>query len=396
MRIVHVSDCFAPRVGGIETQVQELAHHQARAGHAVHVLTATAASQHDVGPDRSRYRTSTTETGPIRVHRLASPWTFGVPVHPRGQSVITRALRLLRPDVVHVHAGVISPFAQDGALAARELDLPMAVTWHCVLDRMRRPLGWAARTGGWDGARFAPSAVSGLVAKQVADMLDRQDVTVVPNGLDLGPWRAVATAASQANPEPGTLRVVASQRLARRKRAVPLVRIITRAHEQLGRTSSGRPRIHLTVAGDGAGAAAIRSQIAREDLYDVVTLLGRVPRGLLPTLYRAQDVFISPARLEAFGLAALEARTAGLALVGMAGSGIAEFITHGREGLLAADDDAAAAALVTLAKDEDLLGSITAHNRTVPPSLGWADVLRRVEALYARAREIHSGQVAPG
>ena len=41
MRIVHVSDCFAPRTGGIETQVGDLARHQARAGHEVHVLTAT-------------------------------------------------------------------------------------------------------------------------------------------------------------------------------------------------------------------------------------------------------------------------------------------------------------------------------------------------------------------
>src|SRR5699024_2559536 len=41
MRIVHVSDAYAPRVGGMETQVRSLAEQQARAGHEVYVLTAT-------------------------------------------------------------------------------------------------------------------------------------------------------------------------------------------------------------------------------------------------------------------------------------------------------------------------------------------------------------------
>ena len=41
MRIVHISDCYAPRLGGIETQVRALAMRQAEQGHEVHVLTAT-------------------------------------------------------------------------------------------------------------------------------------------------------------------------------------------------------------------------------------------------------------------------------------------------------------------------------------------------------------------
>ena len=35
MRIVHVSDCYAPRTGGIESQVRDLARAQVAAGHEV-------------------------------------------------------------------------------------------------------------------------------------------------------------------------------------------------------------------------------------------------------------------------------------------------------------------------------------------------------------------------
>src|SRR5699024_5118596 len=141
----------------------------------------------------------------------------------------------------------------------------------------------------------------------------RSDVAVVPNGLDLEPWRAAADR-PEPSARPGVLRVVATQRLAPRKRAVPMIRIVQEVHERLGRTSSGSPRIHLTVAGAGPGARAVRAEVAGGDLDEVVTLLGRVPRDLLPTLYRAQEVFLSPVHLEAFGLAALEARSAGLAV----------------------------------------------------------------------------------
>ena len=41
MRIVHISDCYPPRLGGIETQVRALAVRQAEQGHDVHVITAT-------------------------------------------------------------------------------------------------------------------------------------------------------------------------------------------------------------------------------------------------------------------------------------------------------------------------------------------------------------------
>ncbi|SED65410.1 glycosyltransferase family 4 protein [Ruania alba] len=392
MRIVHVSDCYAPRVGGIESQVADLAAHQVSQGHAVHVLTATAA---ETGTTTlGRYRETITEPSGVRVHRIASPVSLGLPVHPRGQALIRRALALLEPDVVHVHAGVVSPFAHDGARAARAAGLPLAITWHCMLDGVEPALALGARATGWRSARFAPSAVSGVAAERVAEALGRTDVSVMPNGLDLTPWRAVATGGdrtpsgvSARRGGGGPLRVVATQRLAPRKRAVPLVRTVAQAHERLGRDTAGRPRILLTIAGGGPAEHAVRAEVAAGDLDDVVTVLGRVPRQTLPTLYRAQDVFVAPALLEAFGVAALEARAAGLAVVGQAGTGVSEFVQHEREGLLVDGDEAATDALVRLAEDGELLAGIRAHNAAVPPSMSWAEVIGRANRVYARARE---------
>ncbi|TDE97598.1 glycosyltransferase family 1 protein [Occultella glacieicola] len=388
MRIVHVSDCYAPRVGGIESQVEDLATHQGAAGHAVHVLTATALGRDAVEQGRSRYRTTTTEAAGVRVHRIASPVTFGLPVHPSGRALVRRALEILRPDVVHVHAGVVSPFAFDGARAARDLGLPLAITWHCMLDGVEPAVRLGARAGGWSEAALAPSAVSTVAAERVAHALRRDDVTVLPNGLDLAPWRAAArgTPGPVAPADPGVLRVVATQRLAPRKRAVPLVRLVGAAAETLGRDGRGRPRIRLSIAGSGPAEAALRAEIAAAGLEDVVTLLGRVPREVLPTLYRDQDVFVAPARLEAFGIAPLEARAAGLAVVANAGTGIGEFVADGVDGLLRTGDAGLTGALVDLASDPGLLARIREHNARVAPAVGWPDVLARADELYMRAR----------
>ena len=57
------------------------------------------------------------------------------------------------------------------------------------------------------------------------------------------------------------------------------------------------------------------------DGVDWISPPGRVTRKQLRDLHWRSHVFVSAARLEAFGIAALEARTAGLALVVREGTG---------------------------------------------------------------------------
>lgn len=379
MRIVHVSDCYPPRTGGIESQVHDLAAYQARVGHAVHVLTATRAVD---GP----LRTTTTEPSGVRVHRMASAVTFGLPIHPLGGRLITQALLRLAPDVVHVHAGVVSPFAHDGARAARALALPLVITWHCMLTGVEPWVRVGSRLTGWDDAPVALAAVSRVAADRVAAALGRADVSVIPNGLDLAPWRAAAAqAAGGADDGARHLRVVAAQRLAPRKRSTALVRVVAGALAELGPDLAGRRRIHLTIVGGGPDAGAVRREAERLGVSDAVTLLGRVERTSLPAIFVEQDVFLSAVEKEAFGIAALEGRAAGLAVVARSGTGITEFVQDGVDGLLADDDSGLSAHLALLAVDGALRRQILAHNRAVAPAADFADVMAASMREYVRA-----------
>lgn len=377
MRIVHVSDCFPPRTGGIETQVSDLATYQVAAGHEVHVLTGT------LGPDGERGGALQDVRG-VQVHRLGARMPFELPVNPRGPHLITQALRAVQPDVVHVHAGVVSPFAYDGARLAIAAGLPTAITWHCMLDGIAPVLHRAVQLSHWRTVPAALSAVSSAAAERVSAVFDGQPVDVLPNGVDLDRWAPRGDPDRADRPgERGPLRLVATMRLAPRKRAVPLVRAVAEAARRLP-----PDRLRLTVLGSGPARGAVQAAVEDSGLEHLVDLRGQVPREQVRATYEDADVFLAPAQLEAFGIAALEARAAGLVVVARRGTGIAEFVVDGVDGLLVEDDDDMAMAIVRLARDGALLDRMAAHNRSRRPDFGWQRVLRAAEVEYERARSL--------
>ncbi|RYV52195.1 glycosyltransferase family 4 protein [Pengzhenrongella frigida] len=370
MLIAHVSDTYPPRTGGIESQVSDLATRQAAAGHEVHVLTAT------LGEGGERGGVVDVERG-VAVHRLGTRLPFDLPVNPAEYRLITTTLRALRPDVVHVHAGVLSPFAFDGARAALAQHLPVAITWHCMLDGVVGGLRLGARLTRWDRRPIALSAVSDVAAARVAAVFGGP-VAVVPNGLDVQEW--APDPAREVVDADGPLRLVATMRLAPRKRAVPLIEVVAAA---AGRLEPGALRLDLI--GSGPALAQVTDRIERWGLSDTVRLRGRLTRDEVRAVYRETEVFLAPAELESFGIAALEARVSGLAVVARLGTGITSFIGDGTNGLLVADDAGMADGVVRLARDRALLAEIRLRNRQECPELGWARVLAAAEAEYSRA-----------
>jgi glycosyltransferase involved in cell wall biosynthesis len=376
VRVAHISDCFVPRLGGIEMQVNDLTRRQLGIGLQPEVITATPLPRRMAG-----------RVFAVPVHRYGIPIPAEIANNPRPSRPIEKALRRGNFDVVHVHAGVGSPFAAAGVRVGLELGLPVAVTVHCLKPTFRLP----SILTPWTSPDIARHLALNAVSEAAAGPLRQQTgvpVTVVPNGLDPADW-ATTEPADPAVHDPAIVHAVSTMRLSVRKRPLPLLGAVLAAQREL-RASGSSVALRLTIFGDGKLMPRMRRFISRHGMGDSVTLAGRTDREELKAIYRRSDLFVAPAFLESFGIAALEARCAGLPVLAMRGTGITEFVADRREGLLADGDRGMAAALVEISRDAELRREIAQHNRTTVPPTAWATVLDRVNQEYERAAAIRA------
>ena len=362
MRIFHVTDCYLPRIGGIEMHVRDLCRAQRDAGHDAHVVTATAADR-DTEPDEPW------------LHRLR-PHSTAILSSPAGGADLARLLDEHRPDVVPAHVSVFSPFTVSAARQASGAGVPTLITVHSMWRGAVLPV-MPALLLGLSREPVAWSAVSARAAGPVRAVLPASTpVLVLPNAVDPGWWRQEPT------PTSGVPTIVSVMRLARRKRPIALARMLRQVRTAL---PDERP-LRAVIVGDGPQRTALESYLDRHAM-SWVKVAGSLDRGQIRSLYARSSVYAAPATLESFGIAALEARCAGLPVVASTRGGVGEFITDGVDGLLASDDAAMVAALLRLVTDTGLRAAMTAHNRAETPRLDWDAACAGSLTAYAVAAE---------
>lgn len=377
LRVVHVSDCYRPRTGGIETHIHNLSKAQTRAGHQVHILTV------EPGLDGTGGGLIEDEDG-IRVHRLGMRLPFNAPFNPMAGHRAARLIEELGPDVIHAHAGVLCPFAYGAAKGAMAGGLPVAITWHSMLDHswpLLRP--WAAITG-WAGAPAALSAVSGVAADQASRIFGGR-VAILHDGIEQEAWSPNEV----EPPPPPPLHCVAASRLVPRKRLIDLVGVFAEATDDLPWGS-----LTLDIYGDGPDRWRIEQTIRQRRLDGLVVTQGMATEEQLLAAYRRSHVFCVPARREAFGIAGLEARSAGLVVLGRWGNGLEEFVQHGVDSVLVGDTGEMSRALVRLASDPSWFGRLRDNARAGAPRFDYDLIVEQTTDEYHRAMAIRSGAVA--
>ncbi|MEO6143294.1 MAG: glycosyltransferase [Dermatophilaceae bacterium] len=374
MKVALLSDCYLPRLGGIEVQVHDLAARLVDRGHEVVIFTATPGDQGERGG-------FVDQVDGVSVHRLALKLPFELPVNPLAPTLLRRRLADGGFDVAHVHMGVVSPFAVDCTRVAVGMGLPVAMTWHCMLGPLEPVFRAARYVRTWAARGVAMSAVSAVAAEPLQRIVGADSVVnVLSNGIDVDRWAADAHQVPAREAVSG-IRVVSAMRLAVRKRPMPLLRIMARVRSLVPADIG----ISLEILGEGPDRRRLERFVAAHDMGSWVHLPGRVPRDELRQRYAEADIYVAPAPLESFGIAALEARTVGLPVVGRWGSGLQEFVQDGRNGYLVAGDEALAGAVARLATDDGLRASMTVYNRSTPPAQSWGRILEVAEAEYCRA-----------
>ncbi len=285
------------------------------------------------------------EPGPMRR-------TARAPSYFRG---LSRALRDIRPDVVHLN----SLYAMAEAVVVRSHGIPALLHVH----EMVAP-GWKGAVARRLGARLA--AASAGVSQAGAEALStgrRRALTLYEGVLDEGPLEAdrhgptVVGTIGVISPRKGTDVFVQAARLVAKTTDQITFRIAGGADNPLDR----RFAAEVLAEADGLGIAYAERVAARDELARL-------------------DVFAMPSRSDPFPLAVLDAMAAGVPVVGSRVDGIAEQLAGGAGVLVDPDDPRALAdGILELHADPDRRRSIGAAGRQ--RALDRFSVARQADAL---------------
>lgn len=380
-----VSDCYLPRLGGIEVQVAELSTRLRERGAQVAVLTATPP-----GHDAADAPADPAEHG---VARLLPPIPMPAPINPWAGPELRRLMA--GADVVHVHLGVMAPFATQAARLALEAGLPTVITWHSILGGpSAHLLRWQGRWARWVKAGAIPTAVGEHLVDQLRPVIGGDGaavpIEVLPNGVDVDRWRNPAP-----TPADGPVRIMCANRFARRRRPFAVVNVMRRIRDlvrDLGGDGGDAAAIEVEIAGSGPLLGPVRQWVRAEGLEGWVSLPGRLERSELAARYHRSHLYLTPSRTESFGIAALEARTAGLPVAGLAAGGLRDFVTDEVTGIMAADDDDLVRRSAALIADRSRLTAMGELVRTTEPDQAWPNVLDITTGIYERAIDAQRGR----
>jgi glycosyltransferase involved in cell wall biosynthesis len=346
---------------------------QREAGHEVVVVTSVAGAGREAGGNEQGEKDDVEVVRP-RARLGGSPTRMRYEWTPFGTEAVLRG----GFDVVHIHASSFSPLAFVTAARCSAARIPAAVTVHSLWASASPLFRAADRVAGWGEWSVAWSAVSSPAAEPLRRILgQRSPVTIVPNGVDPPSWSVTDTPRP-----PGRVVVATVGRLAVRKRPGPLLRMLREASARL----PSDIRLEAVLVGDGPLRRPLQRYVESAGMEGWVTMPGCTTHSDLRSLYADVDFYVAPATLESFGIAALEARCAGLPVVAHRGSGVSEFIVDGIDGLLTNGDAEMVDSIARLAECAELRERMRAHARSVPPRVSWASVLDATEALYERAR----------
>ncbi|HEX9090880.1 MAG TPA: glycosyltransferase [Anaerolineales bacterium] len=175
-------------------------------------------------------------------------------------------------------------------------------------------------------------------------------VEVIPNGLDLAPFRSISQPIDRSvfGFSPDHVIYTYLGRLAPEKN----LSMFLRAFYGVAMTYD---HVRLLFVGDGPDRENLEAQVKHMNLSEKVYFTGMVEYKFVPNYLACSDIFVTPSRTETFGLSTVEAMASGLPVIGLDKPGTTDIVEDGITGLISPDDVAALTGkLILLATNHEL------------------------------------------
>lgn len=201
------------------------------------------------------------------------------------------------------------------------------------------------------------------------------EAQVVPNIVDLERFRPAAPGRRSRGGHLVVLRNL--EPIYDNASAVQALAALRRAH----------PEAHLTIAGTGPEAPALRALVAKLGLESSVKLVGRLDRDEAAAIYREADVALNPSTVDNMPNSVLEALASGVPVVSTDVGGVPYMVEDGITALLVPPRDPAAmaAAVERLLDDPKLASRLASAGVDEAQRYSWDRVSVGLAGQYDRA-----------
>ena len=234
---------------------------------------------------------------------------------------------LKRPQLVYIHIGSNASLYRESAFVvlARLFRLPVISHFHAgdvdlYMARQTRVGKWFIRSA--IGLSSRVIAVSNESARQLADLNDGLQTSMIPNAIDTSTFLSVCRQDEAARGSVRLLFVGAVGKLKGEKDLVQALALVKQAG------------VDVRVSFLGYRAEGLVEDCRQLGITDLIDHLGPVPMDKRLDFYRNADIFVLPTYAEAMPIAVIEAMAAGLPVITTAVGGIPEIIDDGVEGFL--------------------------------------------------------------
>lgn len=308
MNILMISNDFLPNTGGVANHVFELSKAMVASGHDVTVLHCCYEKTNPVQEiiqGVKIIRVTLTNNSAHKQDKFSKAWRYIATIF-NGSRAIRKAIKQLKPDVVHWHDFYHTSMAMFlvGFKGKRVLtnhasgyleQYECGGIWHTYLK-------WLAKKA---KVIIAPS-------QELADKscILNKPVHFIPNGVDADVFKPQKSKQVLADVPENAFLIVAPRRLDPKNGLDYLINAVPIIKQSI-------PHVYLMIAGGGPESLLNEYQqlIQSLNVSDYVTITGAVPYAKMPSIIANSDLIVVPSLMEAVSLAALEALSSGVPVI---------------------------------------------------------------------------------
>ncbi len=324
MKILMMTNTYAPMVGGIEQSIHSFTAEFERLGHEVFIVAPVCAGM------------PLDEVGVIRLRAIQkfnkSDFSIALPM----SNLLPELMKTFAPDIIHCH----HPFWM-GDIAVRlssEYHIPLIFTYHTMFEQHMHYLpvqNEATKRFILDLFTGYANMVTQVIvpSESVRVILKERGVTtpieVVPTGVDLkkfakGDWKSIRE--RFGIPQKAVI-IGYIGRLAIEKNLEFLARSVAQYLKK-------NVKAHFLVGGNGPLKEMIEKIFEEQGARDRLHLVGVLKGQDLVDCYHAMDIFAFASLSETQGIVLVEAMAAGVPVVAMDAPGVREVVKNGYNGRL--------------------------------------------------------------